>query len=122
MNGIKYLADTNCFIYLLQDNDVLNPFLDEGWAFSYIAEIELLSKKDLNANEEMQIKAMLSTCYKVNHSQQLTDLTIKLKRENNIKLPDAIIAATAQMLQLPLITADRGFANIKAIDCILLNL
>jgi len=122
MNGIKYVADTNCFIYLLQDNDVLNPFLEEGWAFSFITEIELLSKKGLSSNEDSQIKAMLSTCYKVNHSQLLTDLTIKLKRENNIKLPDAIIAATAQMLHLPLITADKAFAGIKAIDCILLNL
>ena len=121
MNGIKYVADTNCFIYLLQDNDVLNPFLDEGWAFSFITEIELLSKKSLSSTEDAQVRGMLSTCYKVNHSQLLTDLTIKLKRENNVKLPDAIIAATAQMLNLPLITADKNFANIKDIDCILLN-
>ncbi|MFI5161628.1 MAG: PIN domain-containing protein [Sphingobacteriales bacterium] len=122
MNGIRYVADTNCFIYLLQDNDVLNPFLGESWAFCYITEIELLSKKDLDPNEDAQIRAMLSTCYKVNHSELLTDLTIQLKRKNNLKLPDAIIAATALMLNLPLITADKSFANVSAIDCILLNL
>jgi predicted nucleic acid-binding protein len=64
---------------------------------------------------------MLETCYKVNHSQTLTELAIKLKRTNNIKLPDAIIAASAQILNLPLITADKGFANIREVDCIILD-
>ncbi|SER39661.1 hypothetical protein SAMN04488023_108132 [Pedobacter rhizosphaerae] len=46
MNGIKYVADTNCFIYLLEENPLLLPFAEEVWAFSYITEIELLSKHD----------------------------------------------------------------------------
>jgi len=45
MNGIKYLADTNCFIYLLDENPIILPFVNDGWAFSYITEMELLSKK-----------------------------------------------------------------------------
>lgn len=113
MNGIKYLADTNCFIYLLDQNPFILPFAADTWAFSYITEIELLCKKNISKNEEMVIKEMLRTCFKINHSQALTDLVIKLKRTNNVKLPDAIIAASAQLLQLPLITADKGFANIS---------
>ncbi len=121
MNGIKYVADTNCFIYLLDENPLLAPFSEEGWAYSYITEIELLSKNNISLDEEFLIKAMLSTCYKVNHIQAITDLAIQLKRKNSIKLPDAIIAATTQLLQLPLITADKGFANVKDIDCIILQ-
>jgi predicted nucleic acid-binding protein len=56
MNGVKYLADTNCFIYLLDENPFLLPFANEGWAYSYITEIELLSKKDITENEEAIIK------------------------------------------------------------------
>ncbi len=112
MNGIKYLADTNCFIYLLDENPMLLPFASEGWAFSYITEIELLSKKGISPNEDALIREMLDTCYKVSHSQSLTDLSIELKRTNSIKLPDAIIAASAQLLRLPLLTADKGFSNI----------
>ncbi|GAC1303839.1 MAG: hypothetical protein NVSMB24_10380 [Mucilaginibacter sp.] len=121
MNGIKYLADTNCFIYLLDQNPLILPFADDIWAFSYITEIELLSKKGISKIEEITIIEMLETCFKLTHSQALTDLVIKLKRENNIKLPDAIIAASAQLLQLPLITADKGFANLKDIDCFILD-
>jgi len=64
---------------------------------------------------------MLGYCYKVEHSQLLTDLIINLKRKNSIKLPDAIIAASAQLLHLPLLTADKGFAKINEIDCIILD-
>jgi len=39
-----------------------------------------------------------------------------LKRENKIKLPDAIIAATSNYLKMPLLTADKGFAKIKEIQ------
>ena|SRR5579862_1934053 len=121
MNGIKYLADTNCFIYLLDENPLLLPFASENWAFSYITEIELLSKKNLSAAEYSLIKEMLDTCYKVSHTQILTDLTIEIKRQNSIKLPDALIAASARLMHLPLLTADKGFSKVKGIDCIILD-
>lgn len=122
MNGIKYFVDTNCFIYLLNENSLLTSFAEEEWAFSYITEIELLSKKHIDENEDLLIRAMLLTCSKLDHNQQISELAIKLKRANNIKLPDAIIAASAQLLKLPLLTADKGFSTIKDIDCIILNL
>ncbi len=122
MNGIKYVADTNCFIYLLDENSAILPFAEGGWAFSFITEIELLSKKGITTAEDKLIKGMLSVCYKVNHTQHLSDLTISLKRKNNIKLPDAIIAATSLILGIPLITADKGFKNISGIDCLIIDL
>jgi predicted nucleic acid-binding protein len=60
---------------------------------------------------------MLDTCYKVTHTQLLTELAIELERKNSIKLPDALIAASAQLMHLPLLTADK-VSNIKDIDCI----
>lgn len=122
MNGIKYVADTNCFIYLLEENPLLLPFAEEVWAFSYITEIELLSKHDLTIQQDAIIRGMLSTCYKVNQNQAISDLTIDLKRKYYIKIPDAIIAATSISLNIPLITADKGFMNIKEIDCVILDM
>ncbi|HEY4323428.1 MAG TPA: PIN domain-containing protein [Mucilaginibacter sp.] len=121
MSGIKYVADTNCFIYLLDENPLILPFATDNWSFSYITEIELLSKRGITKSEDALIREMLDSCYKISHSQDLTDLAIKIKRNNNIKLPDAIIAASAQLMQLPLITADKGFANLSGIDCIILD-
>ena len=121
MNGIDYLADTNCFIYLLDENPLLLPFLSATWAFSYISEIELLSKKGITSNEDVLIRQMLDSCLKINHSQSISDSAINLKRANNIKLPDAIKAASAQQMNLPLLTADKGFTNIKDLDCIIIE-
>nr|WP_294941828.1 PIN domain-containing protein [uncultured Mucilaginibacter sp.] len=121
MNGINYLVDTNCFIYLLDENPIILPFLNDGWAFSYITEIELLSKKGMSNHEDHVIREMLASCLKISHSQILTDIVIDLKRKYKIKLPDAIIAASAKLLQIPLITVDKDFADISDIDCILLD-
>ena len=121
MSGIKYVVDTNCFIYLLDENPILLPFIDSTWAFSYITEIELLCKEKITTPEETLIRHMLSMCYKVEHSQQLTEFVIELKRQYNIKVPDAIIAATARMLNLPLLTADMAFTKVKSIDCIIVE-
>jgi len=121
MNGIKYLVDTNCFIYLLDENPLILPFISDGWAFSYITEIELLSKKSITEREDFLIKDMLNSCYKINHSQTLTDIVITLRRKNNIKLPDAIIAASALLFELPLLTADKAFANVTDLDCIIFD-
>jgi hypothetical protein len=114
-------VDTNCFIYLLDENPIILPFINDSWAFSYITEMELLSKKEMKANEDLLTRELLNSCYKINHSQPITELVINLRRNNNIKLPDAIIAASAQLLQLPLITADKTFARLTDIDCIILD-
>lgn len=108
-------------LYLFDENPIVLPFANDGWAFSYITEIELLSKKGITKSEYDLIREMLSSSYKINHSQTLSELIITLKRNNNIKLPDAIIAASAQLLQLLLITADKGFASLNDIDCIILD-
>ena len=58
MNGIKYLVDTNCFIYLLDENPNILPFVDDGWAFSYITEMELIGKKGISDREDSVIREM----------------------------------------------------------------
>ena len=44
--------------------------------------------------------------------------SIELRIKYNLKLPDAIIAATASYLNLPLISADRAFGKINEIQSI----
>ena len=38
-----------------------------------------------------------------------------------MKLPDAVIAATALYLDIPILTADKDFAKIKNLDLLLLK-
>ena len=122
MNGISYLADTNCFIYLLDEHPLLLPFAESNWAYSFITEMEILSKKGITLKQDTLIRKMLASCTKVDHNQTITELTIKLRRRYSLKLPDAIIAATAQYLHTPLLTADKAFAQIKEIDCFIIEI
>ena len=121
MSGINYLADTNCFIYLLDENPLLLPFVENRWAYSFVTEMEILSKKGITLKQDVIIRQMLASCVKVEHNQMITELTIQLRRKYSLKLPDAIIAGSAQYLEIPILTADRAFARIKEIDCLILE-
>ena len=51
---------------------------------------------------------------------EIKNIAIEFKQQNAIKTPDAIIAATAKFLQLPLVTSDKGFRKFTDIQIILI--
>ncbi len=122
MSGTNYLADTNCFIYLLNEHPLLQQFTDSIWTYSYITEMELLSKKGITTRDDSIIRKMLSTCIRAVHTQEITELTIQLRRKYGLKLPDAIIAATGRSLNIPILTADKAFAVIDEVNVFMLEL
>ncbi len=63
----------------------------------------------------------MKDCFVFNFNDEIKYQTILLKQKYSIKLPDAIIASTAIVFQIPLITSDKGFKQIKEIDLILLE-
>ncbi len=121
MSGSKFLADTNTFIYLLDKHPVLEPLLDSEWFFSFITEIELLGKPGITKSEIKEVKGVLEICSRIVHVQAINEITIQLKQAHKIKLPDALIAATAIYQRLPILTFDKGFTKIKEIDVVLLE-
>ncbi len=121
MNGNKYLADTNTFIFLLDKNPSLKPLLTSDWSYSFITEIELKGKFGISVNELKTISELLSSCSKVSYTEEIVKITIELRQKYKIKVPDAIIAASSIHKNLPLITFDKGFSVIKDIDLVLLE-
>ena len=113
MSGTDYLADTNAVLYFLSGNECMKPYVFSRFAFSVISEMELLSFPKITEDEEARIRGFLdeSSCIVITDS--IKDRTIKLRRLYNVKLPDAIIAASAIENNLALITADTGFERIK---------
>ncbi len=103
MSGASYFADTNCFIYLLNENPLLRSFSEYPWAYSFITEIELLSKNTLTIADEQIIRKMLSTCQKTGHNDLIAEHTIMIRRNYKLKFPDAFIAASALSLNIPLL-------------------
>lgn len=122
MNGNRFLADTNCFIYLLDKHPSLQSLLESEWAFSFITEIELLGKPGIKENEIKKINDLLSICIKVPHTESINRTAIQLKQGYQMKMPDALVTATAIEQKVPLLTYDKGFAKIKEVDLVLLEL
>ena len=122
MNGTRYLIDTNIAIYLLAGDQKIAELLDENQIFiSFITELELLSFKELTSSEKTIIKEFLNDVVIIDINKKIKDLTIKFRENNSIKLPDAIIASTAQFLDIPLMTADQQFKNIEDPQILLYN-
>lgn len=116
MNGIDFLADTNALIYLLNGSSCMSPFLQNRLAFSVISEMELLSFSGITAKEENCIKSLLLDCKEISLTDEIKIKTIEIRKKYKTKLPDAIVAASAIVNNIPLITADKGFNQIEEID------
>ena len=113
MNGLEYLADTNAVLYLLSGNSCMVPYLEKRLAVSIISVMELLSFPSIPADEEKIIRAFLNECEVVQISDFVMEQTIRIRRQYRVKLPDAIIAATAIANNLTLLTADTGIFKIQ---------
>ncbi|MDT9233617.1 type II toxin-antitoxin system VapC family toxin [Limnospira sp. PMC 917.15] len=98
---MKYLYDTNIFIDYLAEEPAILPFFSESFIrqneviISCIVRIELLSFPELSNEEEAVITDLLMQFEQVPLLPQIEDRTIQLRRHNRLKLPDALIAATA---------------------------
>ena len=113
MNRTNYVADTNAFIYLLNGNPCMLLYLNKILSYSVISEMELLSYSGITESETNCIKSLLSDCEEIVLSPEIKVKTIELRKKYKTKLPDAIVAASAIVKGLPLITADKGFNQIK---------
>ena len=121
MNGIDYIADTNALLYLLSGNPCMKPYLSNYIALSVISEMELLSFSGITAFEEKRIRSLIQDCLVLFLTENVKNKTIALRRAYKIKLPDAIIAATAIENKLQLITADKGLKKIRELNLLLIE-
>jgi len=123
MNGIDYLIDTNILLYILRGNPKLRYLAQaELLAVSCVTEMEILGKFQIEETEKNIIAELLQQSAVIDITHTIKQITIQLKQKYRLKLPDAIIAATAIQQNLALITADKGFAKIEELDLILINI
>lgn len=119
--GIKYLWDTNTAIYYLQQqfpasaeqfmDGVLKEFQP---CISAITEIELLCWKTANEIDLAVLNNFIADSIVFELDKDIKTKTVALRKNHKIKLPDAIIAATAIVNGLSLLT--RNVADFQAIS------
>ncbi len=80
---------------------------------SVITNIELFASPNIPQVENEMLYAFVSIAVVHPVTTDLIDITVRIRKERRMKLPDAIIAATALYYNLPLITRNVGdFKNI----------
>lgn len=122
MSGTKLLVDTNAFIRLFKGDAGVAEYLQGKHLFvSIITEMKLLGFQGISETDKQFYRRVLDDCSLLELSQQIKEITISLKQQPEIRLPDAIIAATANYLDIPLLTFDKGFSKLIEIDVLLLS-
>ncbi|MBK5283999.1 MAG: type II toxin-antitoxin system VapC family toxin [Bacteroidia bacterium] len=120
MSGINIVVDTNVLIYLSEGKGNANFYLEGNLVYvSVISEMELLGHHRISQKEISFYEKLLGECSIVELLRPIKEEAIRLRQSTQIKLPDAIIAATSLYLNAPLVTFDKGFSRIKNLDVII---
>lgn len=112
----RFILDSNILILLFNDR-LAEPLPSGEMAYSVITEIELLSFPRLSAAEASLIRKRLSEMIFYGIDPAIKETTIQLRRNHRLKLPDAIIAATALTHEAILLTHDEQLHGIPGLDC-----
>ncbi|MDP3956447.1 MAG: type II toxin-antitoxin system VapC family toxin [bacterium] len=115
------ILDTNILIAYLNGEtpviDAISKWRREGRALfiSSVSFAEVLALPTLTSREVDTVERFLRAFISAPLDNDLAVVAALLKRTYRLKLPDAIIAATALTRKVPLITRDRQFRRIREI-------
>ncbi|MDR1920233.1 MAG: type II toxin-antitoxin system VapC family toxin [Candidatus Adiutrix sp.] len=115
MSG-KWVLDTNIIIGFINGAEASTRLIaergDAELCASVITRVELLSFHGLPPDEERRVRQFLRYVTVADFDEQVETATIAMRRVTRLKLPDAVIAATAVALEAPLFTFDRRLATL----------
>lgn len=121
MNGIDFLADTNFLIFTTQGNPIVEPFLDYNIGISFVSEMELLGVFSISKVQKLNMQNIIDECFVIDMNIEIKKKAIQIKQKYKVKQPDAIIAATAILYNIPFITADADFKVVKELNLIFIE-
>ena len=122
---MRNLIDTNVWIDALSGRLSSTAFLkisvQADWAgYSAITRLELFGLPGLKGEEESKISEILKPFVEIAVESAIIDRAIGVRRARRIKVPDAIIAATALVKGCSLITRNtedfKGISDLVVID------
>lgn len=120
-NGVRAILDTNAVIYL-QKGWIEDSLPAGEYLISVITEIELLSFAGLNDAQRGWLQQLIDDLEVVEIDRAVKQCAIALRRDHHLKLPDALIAATALTRDAVLLTNDSQLANLPGLQCQTLKL
>jgi predicted nucleic acid-binding protein len=122
MKEKSYLLDSNIIVYHLNNDDVVKDFLFENinyCSISVITYIEVLSFHFQSIEHENLAKDLLNSFNIIYLDKNIASQSIENRKIKRIKIPDNIIASTAQVNNLILVT--RNEKDFKSLNVSVLN-
>jgi tRNA(fMet)-specific endonuclease VapC len=117
MNGNKAILDTNAVGLYLDDKDFSKNYLKnyDAIEMSIVSQIEYLSNPNLSPKNKFLFEEFIDFIKIHSISKEnktLVSQTISIRKKYKLKLPDALIAATAIVNNATLFSADDVFTKI----------
>ena len=120
--GQSYLMDSNILIDYPENKIPLTgtSFIDNIYPkISVISKIEILVWHKATKEQISRLRTSINSIFIYNPEENIISKTIELRQQFSIKTPDAIIAATAIVKKLTLISRNtRDFINIPLLTTI----
>ena len=112
--GSLTLLDTNILIY--HANGRLSFPLGAGsFAISVISEIEVLGFNGLTDIESDRLRQLVADLTVVPINDEIKEMAIELRQTTSLRLPDAIIVATAIVIGAELMTNDSNLIKVPGL-------
>lgn len=109
----KYFLDTNIFIYFMQDAPEIISFFKElknGETinyYSFITRLELLGIPNVTEEITEKTENLLNEFYRIDYNLTIEEHLLDIRKKKRIKIPDAIIAASALYTNSILVTRNK---------------
>ena len=110
------LLDTNVALYLLGGR-LAAPLPAGDFGVSVITEMELLAWPSLTDEEAGKVRAFFGSVTLCELTATIRARAVALRRDEGLKLPDAIICATALEHRVELWTNDARLARVSGLVC-----
>lgn len=123
MSGLNFpnvVFDTNAFIYFIGGDPRLSEFTNSTIFISEFTEMELKGRFGISNEELERLSNILEDFIILPFNNEIKEKAIFIRHKNRLKLPDALIVATAMWIEFPFVTADKDFKNIPSLNIILL--
>jgi predicted nucleic acid-binding protein len=110
------LVDTNVALYLLGGR-MASPLPDGSYGISVVTEMELLAWPSLTEPEERKVRGFLAAVTICDLTASIRARAVELRKQHNLKLPDAVVCATAMEFGVELWTNDAGLGRVPGLRC-----
>jgi predicted nucleic acid-binding protein len=120
-NQTSIVLDTNTLMNYLEGHSFETDLVgDKQIIISEITEMEVQCNPNMDSDERKMLKDFLTTVIIIPLTQTIKEIAIGIRLTTRMKLMDAIIGATAQQINISLVTCDEKFDSLKTVNVILL--